>query len=193
VFEPFFTTKEVGKGTGLGLSMAFGFAKQSGGHLDFSSAEGLGTTFRIYLPETESVVTPALPAVVEVSSGRSHGKTVLCVEDDPNVRNMVMLQLTKLGYTPIMAAGPAEAMTHIHNRDLTIDLLFTDIVMPGRINGWQFAEAARHSRPGLKVIYTSGYSEHGAPIPSECASASMLKKPYRLDDPGRMMREAIDS
>jgi PAS domain S-box-containing protein len=194
VFEPFFTTKEVGKGTGLGLSIVFGFVKQSGGHVDFTSAEGVGTTFRIYLPAMESVVSPATRAsVTDRSHSRSPGETVLCVEDDPSVRDMVMLQLSKLGYTPIMAVGPDEAMTYILNPDLAIDLLFTDIVMPGKVNGWQFAEAARRGRPGLKVVYTSGYSDHGAPMPSGDPSASMLKKPYRLEELGRILRQAIDA
>jgi PAS domain S-box-containing protein len=192
VFEPFFTTKEPGKGTGLGLSIVFGFAKQSGGHLDFTSAEGAGTTFRIYLPEMENAESPALSvSAADASQRPSPGETILCVEDDPNVRDMVILQLRKLGYTPIMATGPDEAMTYILNRDLDIDLLFTDIMMPGKLNGWQFAEAARRGRPGLKVVYTSGYSDLGAPTPT--ANASMLKKPYRLEELGRTLREAIDS
>ncbi len=150
VFEPFFTTKGVGKGTGLGLSMVYGFVKQSGGHIKIYSEEGHGTTVKLYLPHAAEQATehPEGTVVPEVLLGG--GETVLVVEDDGLVRDYVIAQVKALGYVVLAATSAAEALELIDAR-ATIDLLFTDVVMPGAMNGRQLAEEALKRRPGLKV------------------------------------------
>jgi signal transduction histidine kinase len=186
IFEPFFSTKEVGKGTGLGLSIVHGFIKQSRGHIEFSSEEGLGTTFRIYLP---AVVSPLLPPM-ELPRGPQSAtgtETILCVDDDAMVRSYVTAQLQGLGYKTISAANAREAVS-ILDSAAKIDLLFTDIVMPGGMDGWQLAEQAALRRPKLKVLFTSGYSAANAnPVRS-----NLLVKPYRSAEIARMLRLALD-
>jgi len=189
VFDPFFTTKGVGKGTGLGLSMVYGFVKQSNGHIKIYSEEGHGTTIKIYLPRAgaqadEAAVQPA--AAIEGGAER-----ILVVEDDPLVRNYVAAQLTSLGYTTITAANAAEALTRIDDGE-PFDLLFTDVIMPGTINGRQLADEALRRRPGIAVLFTSGYTEnaivhHGRLDPG----VLLLAKPYRKSDLARMVRTAF--
>ena len=189
VFDPFFTTKGVGKGTGLGLSMVYGFVKQSNGHIKIYSEEGHGTTIKIYLPRAgaqneETAVQPA--AAIEGGA-----ETILVVEDDPLVRNYVAAQLASLGYTAITAANAAEALTRIDDAE-KFDLLFTDVIMPGAINGRQLADEALRRRPGIAVLFTSGYTEnaivhHGRLDPG----VLLLAKPYRKSDLARMVRTAI--
>jgi signal transduction histidine kinase/ActR/RegA family two-component response regulator len=191
VFEPFFTTKDVGKGTGLGLSMVYGFIKQSGGHIKIYSEEGHGTTIKIYLPragEKAAWLSEMLPAK-SVEGGR---ETILLVEDDRLVRSYVSGQLQALGYTTIVAADGASALAEI-NRDQHIDLLFTDVILPGRMNGREIADEALKRRPALKVLYTSGYTEnaivhHGRLDPG----VLLLTKPYRKSDLALMIRRALD-
>jgi PAS domain S-box-containing protein len=189
VFDPFFTTKGVGKGTGLGLSMVYGFVKQSNGHIKIYSEEGHGTTIKIYLPRAgeqagEAVVAP--PAAVE--GGR---ETILVVEDDPLVRNYVAAQLASLGYTTLTAGNAAEALTRIDDGE-AFDLLFTDVIMPGAMNGRQLADEAVRRRPGIAVLFTSGYTEnaivhHGRLDPG----VLLLAKPYRKSDLAQMVRTAL--
>jgi PAS domain S-box-containing protein len=156
VFEPFFTTKEVGKGTGLGLSMIYGFAKQSGGHAKIYSEVGHGTTVRLYLPRLANEAKSE--AVAVVPSHKGGGETILVVEDNPDVRRLVLRQLRDLGYEVIEAANGPEALK-ILDGDAAIDLLFTDVVMPGGMTGRQLAEAAKTRRPGMRTLFTSGYTE----------------------------------
>ena len=138
IFDPFFSTKEVGQGTGLGLSMVFGFAKQSGGSVDVRSEQGRGTTFRIYLPKAEySALQP--PAQADDAPVQGGSETILCVEDDRKIRDYVTMQLETLGYKVIAAANADEALA-IVGQGTAFDLLFTDIVMPGSMNGRQLAE-----------------------------------------------------
>jgi len=190
VFEPFFTTKGSGKGTGLGLSMVYGFVKQSNGHIKIYSEEGHGTTVKIYLPRAsaraEAAVEPATPAL------QGGSETILVVEDDPLVRNYVATQLTGLGYTTLTAANATEALEYIDGVK-NFDLLFTDVIMPGSINGRQLADEAVRRRPSLKVLFTSGYTEnaivhHGRLDPG----VLLLAKPYRKSDLARMVRVAIE-
>ena len=158
VFDPFFTTKDVGKGTGLGLSMVFGFVKQSNGHIKIYSEEGHGTTVKIYLPRA----TGLDPAASELlASPRIEGghEVVLIVEDDALVRKYVIAQIQSLGYTTLEASNAAEALDAIDNNP-TIDLLFTDVIMPGSMNGRQLVDEALKRRPSLKTLYTSGYTEN---------------------------------
>jgi PAS domain S-box-containing protein len=191
VFDPFFTTKGTGKGTGLGLSMVYGFVKQSNGHIKIYSEEGHGTTIKIYLPRSgervdESVAGPA----VAIEGG---AETILVVEDDLLVRNYVAAQLGSLGYTTLTAANAAEALEFIDSVD-KFDLLFTDVIMPGSLNGRQLADEAMRRRPALKVLFTSGYTEnaivhHGRLDPG----VLLLAKPYRKSDLARMIRVALAS
>jgi PAS domain S-box-containing protein len=193
VFEPFFTTKEVGKGSGLGLSMVYGFVKQSNGHVAIYSEPGLGTTVRMYLPAQQGKLSK------EPAQGRTHerramvggAETVLVVEDDPFVRSYAVKCLQSLGYTVIAAIDGNEAL-QIIGADRHIDLLFTDVVMPGGINGWELADLAQRSRPGLPVLLTSGYAletliKHGR----ASGESVVLTKPYRKADLARRLREAL--
>ncbi|HEX3936660.1 MAG TPA: PAS domain S-box protein [Xanthobacteraceae bacterium] len=192
VFDPFFTTKEVGKGTGLGLSMVYGFVKQSGGNVKIYSEPGYGTTIRMYLPRATGQAQELFESMEDETIQSGH-ETVLVVEDDALVRKYVVAQIMALGYTTLAAAGSVEALSLIDGRD-DIDLLFTDIVMPGTANGRDLAEAAIKRRPSLKVLYTSGYTEdaivhHGRLDPG----VLLLAKPYRRSDLARMLRLALDS
>ncbi|WP_296513669.1 ATP-binding protein [Rhodopseudomonas sp.] len=190
VCEPFFTTKEVGKGSGLGLSMVLGFVKQSGGHIRIESDEGLGTTIRIYLPQATGVAQSAA-VVTSPASVEGARETILVVEDDELVRNFVIAQIQNLGYLTLAAANAEEALVVV-NSSQHIDLLFTDMIMPGALNGRQLADRALQCRPSLKVLFTSGYSDetiihYGRLDPG----VLLLAKPYRKGDLARMIRSAL--
>jgi PAS domain S-box-containing protein len=190
VFDPFFSTKEVGRGTGLGLSMVYGFVKQSDGHIKVYSEEGFGTTFKLYLPRAggspEQVATAPLSADLEGGH-----ETILIVEDDPLVRSYVDTQLQSLGYTTLTAANGVEALA-IADRGAAFDLLFTDVIMPGRLNGRQLAAEMAQRRPGLKVLFTSGYTENAIIHHGRLDSGVLLlAKPYRKLDLARMLRIAL--
>jgi PAS domain S-box-containing protein len=190
VFDPFFTTKEVGKGTGLGLSMVFGFVKQSGGHIKIYSELGHGTTVKIYLPRAtgagEDAVATLAPATVEGGT-----ETILVVEDDALVRTYVITQVKSLGYTTLEAGNGTEALALI-DRHPGVDLLFTDVIMPGPMNGRQLAIEAEKRRPGLKTLYTSGYTENAIVHHGRLDSGVLLlAKPYRKSELARMIRQAL--
>jgi len=189
VFEPFFTTKEAGKGSGLGLSMVYGFVKQSGGHLKLYSEENCGTTIRLYLRAARA----AQPIEPEQDTALPRGsETILVVEDDPLVRDFVRAQLQGLGYTTLSAAYGAEALKIIA-QDQTVDLLFTDVIMPGGVSGSQLAEAATAARPALRVLYTSGYTDNAIAEQGQLlADTLLLTKPYRRAELARMVRRALD-
>ncbi len=190
IFEPFFSTKETGRGTGLGLSMVFGFAKQSGGNIEVRSEAGRGTSFRIYLPRAEAGGVKQLPAEDVPSPGGA--ETILCVEDDPSVRAYVVVQLESLGYKVLVASNAAEALA-IADAGAEFDLLFTDIVMPGKLNGRQLAEAMALRRPGLRVLFTSGYTYDALGRHGQVSSdIRLLVKPYRRADLARMLRRCLD-
>jgi len=192
IFEPFYTTKERSKGTGLGLSMVFGFMKQSGGHINVYSEPGAGTTFRLYVPRAkEDIQAERRSAAVEVVSG--NGETVLAVEDNAGMRRIVLRQLRELGYR-VLEAETADAALLILERE-RVDLLFTDIVMPGEIDGYELARVARSRWPDLKVVLTSGFPEakvNGNSGPA-LVTKRLLTKPYRQVDLARTLREALDS
>jgi signal transduction histidine kinase/CheY-like chemotaxis protein len=189
VFEPFFTTKDVDKGSGLGLSMVYGFVKQSNGHIKIYSEEGHGTTVRIYLPQAVGVAQPEDSTITyDVEGGH---ETILVVEDDNLVRTFVVGQITSLGYATLSAINAAEALLIIDGPQ-HIDLLFTDMIMPGSMNGRQLADAALQRRASLKILFTSGYSNeviihHG----HLDAGVLLLAKPYRKSDLARMLRAAL--
>ncbi|MFC0240191.1 ATP-binding protein [Rhodopseudomonas telluris] len=189
VFEPFFTTKAVGEGTGLGLSMVYGFVKQSGGHIEIHSREGVGTAIRLYLPCAPQSGGERVPATVQAERGH---ETILVVEDDVLVRSYVMTDLAALGYTAHAAAGAVQAMAMVYD-EVEFDLLFTDVMLGGCINGAQLAEELRKYRPNLKVLFTSGYSDNVLMQQSaEMRGALLLEKPYRRADLARMLRLALD-
>ncbi len=191
IFDPFFSTKETGQGTGLGLSMVFGFAKQSGGNIEVDSEEGRGTSFRLYLPKADADASQLpLEDNLQLMGGT---ETILCVEDDASVRSNVVTQLESLGYAAIMASNAAEALA-IADGGAEFDLLFTDIVMPGKMNGKQLAERMRLRWPALKVLLTSGYTDHtiirdGRLVPD----FFFLPKPYRRPQLARMLRRCLDA
>jgi CheY-like chemotaxis protein len=184
VLEPFFTTKEAGKGTGLGLSMVYGFIRQSGGHMKIYSEVGHGTTVKLYLPQAEGA-----PEIVPATAERPLGgqERILLVEDDAMVRAAAIAQLESLGYRVIVAETGAKALELVRG-GIEFDLLFTDVVMPGGLNGRQLAEEVAKLRPGTKVLYTSGYAEnaivhHGRLDPG----VALLNKPYRQADLARKL------
>ena len=191
IFEPFFTTKSRDKGTGLGLSMVFGFIKQSGGHIGVYSEPGIGTTFRLFLPRiAQNVPIVEEPVATPLLHGR--GESVLVVEDNAALRRVVTRQLGELGYR-VLAAENAAAGLELLDRQ-SIDLLLTDIVMPGGINGRELARRARQRWPAIKIVFTSGFSE--ARLNSEAgplaACTPLLTKPYRKEDLASTAREALD-
>ncbi|MGY4623525.1 PAS domain S-box protein [Bradyrhizobium sp. USDA 4486] len=192
VFDPFFTTKDVGKGTGLGLSMVFGFVKQSGGHIKIYSEEGHGTSVKIYLRRSSGVQETEYEALQNVPIAGGDEK-ILIVEDDALVRQYVVTQVKSLGYTALEAANAAEALAII-DADENIDLLFTDVIMPGNMNGRQLADEAARRRPDLKTLFTSGYTENAIVHHGRLDSGVLLlAKPYRKSELAKMLRTALAS
>jgi PAS domain S-box-containing protein len=188
VFEPFFTTKEAGKGSGLGLSMVYGFVQQSGGHIKIYSEEGHGTTIRIYLPPARGAVeaTAAMPG--PLSTGN---ETILIVEDDTLVRDFVATQLRGLGYKTVATANSREALLHVESGE-PFDLLFTDVIMPGGMNGPELADQVARLRPDAKVLYTSGYTDNAIMHHGRLGEGVLLlSKPYRKSQLAQMVRLAL--
>jgi PAS domain S-box-containing protein len=189
VFDPFFTSKGPGKGTGLGLSMVYGFVKQSSGHIKLYSEEGHGTTVRMYLPPG-AAISPATETTLAATTG-GH-ETIMVVEDDRLVRNYVLTQLHSLGYVTLEAGNAADALLIVQAGG-RFDLLFTDVIMPGSMNGRELADAIRRIRPGLKVLFTSGYTEDAIIHHGKLdVGVLLLAKPYRKADLAAMIRQAID-
>ncbi|MGS5085037.1 ATP-binding protein [Hydrogenophaga sp. A37] len=190
VFEPFFTTKETGKGTGLGLSMVYGFVKQSAGHVAIYSEPLQGTSVKLYLPRASGAA--AVMATADDDDTIVGGSdTVLLVEDDDAVRQVALTALRSLGYTVIEASDGPSAMAVLEQR-ADVQLLFTDIVMPGGMNGRALADAARRWRPELRVLYTSGYTENAIVHQGRLdEGALLLSKPYRRIDLDRAVRAAL--
>jgi signal transduction histidine kinase/CHASE3 domain sensor protein/FixJ family two-component response regulator len=189
-FDPFFTTKPEGKGTGLGLSQAYGFVKQSGGHIKIYSEVGHGTTVRIYLPRTTRSVDQTDRSPVEVPLGG--GRTVLVVEDDEQVRRTVVAMLRELGYATLEAGDGTVALAMLATEPGEIDLMFTDVVLPGTVRGRELADKARAIRPRLAIAYTSGYTQNAIIHHGRVDEGIVfLSKPYRKDDLARKLREAL--
>lgn len=191
VFEPFYTTKEHGKGSGLGLSMVYGFAKQSRGHVKIHSEPGNGTTVRLYLPRATDAALPSTAAALDESTPFRIDATVLVVEDNPDVRKVVCQLLTDFGCKVIEAGNAAAALTILES-DREVDLLFTDIVMPGGMAGTDLALAARRMRPGIKTLLTSGFAEASIrDQPQFKEIGDILSKPYRRQDLVRKLTEIL--
>jgi len=192
-FDPYFTTKPVGKGTGLGLSMVFGFVKQSGGHIKAYSEVGHGTTVRLYLPRSAQSQEDARSLRNTADAVPSGSETILVVEDDPLVRAHVGGQLRSLGYGVIEVADGAAALVVLSN-DRHVDLLLTDMVMPGGMNGRDLAERARRRRPGVRILFMSGYADSALSHRDQLAwREHLLNKPFRRQDLAAKVREALDS
>ena len=193
IFEPFFTTKEKGKGTGLGLSTVYGIVKQSGGSIHVYSEPGNGTSFKIYLPRALPAERAAIPANNEPASARGD-ESILLVEDEPALRRLVARVLDSLGYTVFAVGSGDEAMAFLVDADRRLDLLLTDLVLPGAIQGSTLAEQARSFRPGLPIICMSGYAFHtgenaGRPVPGSV----YVEKPFRTDELSLLVRKVLDT
>lgn len=178
VFEPFFTTKPLGQGTGLGLSMVYGFAEQSGGSVRIHSAPGAGTSICLYLPTSPTAVDAKVDTAVQTARGA--GERVLVVEDEDAVRMLIREALEELHYTPIEIADPADALPCLRS-DEAIDLMISDIGMPG-INGRELADQARRLRPGLPILFITGYAEHATALTDFLdPGMALITKPFTLE------------
>lgn len=186
-FEPFFTTKSVGAGSGLGLSMVYGFVKQSGGHVTIDSKKGKGTTVTVFLPVVAQgsvvVKTPADSKIVP-----SHNETILVVEDDPRVRQLTVTRLESLGYHALAVANGHSALKTLRETK-GIDLILSDVVMPGGLNGFEVADQARVINPALKVLLATGYANSGQAASNRY---QILHKPYRLHDLAKALRDLLE-
>ncbi len=190
VFEPFFTTKEAGKGSGLGLSMVYGFVRQSGGHLRIDSALGSGTTVTLLFPRAVAASDEsAAPQASSPAPLQGH-ETVLIAEDNELVRTFTAELLRKLGYA-VLEAESGKAALALLQANPSVDLLFSDMMMPGGMTGAELAQAAREQRPGLKVLLTSGYIDGGAPADAALAGIRILRKPYHGEELARALRETM--
>jgi signal transduction histidine kinase/DNA-binding response OmpR family regulator len=189
VFEPFFTTKPEGKGTGLGLAQAYGFVKQTGGHIKIYSEVGEGTTVKLYLPRTRQAEETAAPVNAKPALGGS--ERILVVEDDENVREAATEMLRELGYQ-VLSAENAEAALRQLEEGADPQLLFTDVVMPGPIPTREFTRQVQQMRPGIRILYTSGYTQnaivHNGRLDDD---AFLLSKPYRKDELARKIRGVL--
>jgi CheY-like chemotaxis protein len=191
LFEPFFTTKEVGKGTGLGLATVYGIVKQSDGYISVYTEVGKGSSFKVYLPRIE---TPQPAPVAPAKSGPARGsETVLVVEDEPAVLTLSRRALEMQGYVVLAAADGADALRIVERHGGTIDLLLSDVVMPG-LSGRELADQLSVRRPGIRVLFMSGYPgdavvQHGTLPPG----SAFLQKPFSPDGLARKVRDVLDA
>jgi CheY-like chemotaxis protein len=191
-FDPFFTTKAAGKGTGLGLSQVYGFVKQSHGHIKVYSELGAGTSVKIYLPRLIGEAQDVRREVAEPVRTGQRSEIILVVEDDPLMRRLAADALHELGYTVFEADSGASALSTLE-RVAEVKLLFTDVVMPD-MNGKKLADEATRRRPGLKVIFTTGYTKnavvHGGTLDQ---GVNFLSKPFTLDQLAAKVRSVLDA
>jgi len=192
-FDPFFTTKGPGKGTGLGLSQVYGFVKQSGGHIKIYSEVGQGTTFKVYLPRYHGAADPDAAKKTDAAPVRAvQGETILVAEDDEAVRKLAVEGLSELGYAVLQADNALQALEILDGHP-TVALLFTDVVMPN-INGRELADEARRRRPGLKVLFTTGYTRNAVVHNGTLdPGVRLIGKPYTLQQLGSTVRDILDS
>jgi len=192
IFEPFFTTKEQGKGTGLGLSIVYGIVKQNGGEIRVYSEPGQGTVFKVYLP-VASASEPAPAARSEATDAPQCTETILLVEDEQQVRTLTRTVLDRQGYRILEAATPVEALRLLREHPEPIDLLLTDIVMP-QMSGMDLAKDAAAVRPGIRVLYMSGYTDNSVVAQGMIsAQAPFLPKPFTQAGLQRKVREVLRS
>lgn len=198
IFQPFFTTKEVGKGTGLGLSMVYGFAQRSGGHIKVYSEQGKGTTFKIYLPRLFENTDEINQAPVRINGDVPHGsETILVVEDEKELADVAVFLLESLGYTTLRAENARQAI-EILQQQKHIDLVFSDVVMPGSMNGYKLAIEVLKKHPGIKVLLTSGFTTkremamNGDKPLYDQLSANLLGKPYNQNELADAVRRILD-
>ena len=193
-FDPFFTTKEVGHGTGLGLSQVYGFIKQSGGHVKIYSEVGEGTTIKLYLPRTVTQGSaPGRGEPLEPALPLGDGEVILVVEDAADVRNFVTEVLRELGYT-VLEAGEASAALELIKSGAHLDLLFTDVGLPGGINGRQLAEQATREQPGVKVLYTTGYARNAIVHQGRLdPGVEVINKPFTYNALAARVRDVLDA
>ena len=189
-FDPFFTTKPVGKGSGLGLSMVYGFTRQSGGFAVIESEPGRGATVRLYLPRVETEVAEP-QAEPQAEAPRAKGETVLVIEDDPDVRSLVVTLLESLGYEVLSASEGAGALD-ILKATPGIDLVLSDVMLPGGLLGPEVVQRAKQARPELRVLFMSGYADATARSSGLLAAgATVLNKPFRRYDLACKLRVAL--
>ncbi len=192
VFEPFFTTKEPGRGTGLGLSVLYGFVKQSGGHVTVYSEVGKGTTVNLYLPRVATALETTAPARGERTATQLAGETILLVEDNAEVRRVSVRRVGNLGYAVIEAENAARAID-VLSSGRKVDLIFSDVVMPGGMSGFDLARWAQQNAPSVRVLLTSGFAEDVARAGEATApDLEILRKPYTGDELARALRAALD-
>jgi len=190
VMDPFFTTKEEGKGTGLGLSMVYGFAKQSGGAVQIDSSVGHGTTVKIYFSATDDKVVQA-PGASQRSVERTGSETILVLDDRTEVAELAQAMLESFGYRVITLTKPREAL-ELLDGNTHVDMLFSDVIMPGGINGVVLAREARRKRPGIRVLLTTGYSEASIDNGAGQLEFDIINKPYRRAELSRKIRILLD-
>lgn len=191
-FDPFFTTKELGQGTGLGLSQVYGFVRQSGGYVAIESQVDLGTTLKIYLPRHHSAENASDDQVMDGPIPRAREETILVAEDDPDVRHFTVDMLTELGYRVIPTPDGRAALRELDTHD-DIDLLFTDVGLPGGMNGRELADEARQRRPELKVLFTSGYARHAIVHHGRLdPGIELLPKPFTFANLAAKLRHILD-
>jgi two-component system NtrC family sensor kinase len=190
VFEPFFTTKEIGRGSGLGLSQVYGFVKQSGGYIHIESEPGLGTRVHLYLPRASGAADFAASSLPEEPIAEQRGATILVVEDEADVREVVAAELTNFGYR-VLTAGDGREALEIIDSERDIDLLFSDVVMPRGMNGDDLAREARRRRPELRVLLTSGYPPAALHERPSLGEFRVLRKPYRVEELLRVIGERL--
>jgi CheY-like chemotaxis protein len=192
VFEPFFTTKEPGKGTGLGLSVIYGFVKQSGGHVTVYSEVGRGTTVNLYLPRIAAQRVRTAGAGQPAPATPRTGEIILLVEDNPDVRRVTSKRLQHLGYVVVEASSGAGAIDVLRS-GAKIDLVFSDVVMPGGMSGFDLAHWVQENAPDVPILLASGFAEDVAragEVPA--AELEILRKPYTGAELARALRAALD-